>query len=140
MNAEKRYAGIDGLRAFAVLSVVLFHIHRPLLPGGFVGVDVFFVISGYVVCRSLIKDSGKRFLPFIGGFYVRRLLRIYPALIATGVSPQLAAVSNLASVMPATMLAASPSTAACAEISREFSSEGNRFIATFATAIGPGSI
>jgi peptidoglycan/LPS O-acetylase OafA/YrhL len=83
MNAgRQRLAGIDGLRAFAVVSVILFHMRPAVLPGGFVGVDIFFVISGYVVCGSLLKDSSERFGSFIAGFYVRRLVRIHPALIA----------------------------------------------------------
>ena len=77
----QRILGIDGLRALAVLSVILYHLNHAFVPGGFIGVDVFFVISGYVVCGSLLKDSATRFLPYIGAFYVRRLLRIYPALI-----------------------------------------------------------
>jgi len=78
---QRRILGIDGLRGIAVLSVILYHLDHRFLPGGFVGVDIFFVISGYVVCGSLLKDSANRFLPFMSAFYVRRLLRIYPALI-----------------------------------------------------------
>lgn len=77
----KRIAGIDGLRAVAVLAVIAYHLNYAFFRGGFVGVDIFFVISGYVVCSSLLRDSSTGFLPFIGAFYVRRLLRIYPALI-----------------------------------------------------------
>lgn len=80
-SQPKRIPGIDGLRALAVLAVIAYHLNCAFLQGGFIGVDVFFVISGYVVCGSLLKDSPSRFLPFIGAFYVRRLLRIYPALI-----------------------------------------------------------
>jgi peptidoglycan/LPS O-acetylase OafA/YrhL len=74
--------GIDGLRAIAVLSVILFHMRGALLPGGYTGVDVFFVISGYVVSSSLVQHGRARFLPFILGFYARRIVRIYPALLA----------------------------------------------------------
>ena len=73
--------GIDGLRAIAVLSVILFHLNTNLLPGGFVGVDVFFVISGYVISRSLAKTQAPSFGVFVLDFYKRRFLRIYPALI-----------------------------------------------------------
>jgi peptidoglycan/LPS O-acetylase OafA/YrhL len=70
---------IDGLRALAVLSVVLFHAGFTWLPGGFVGVDVFFVISGYLITRILIDEVGtSRFS--IAHFYVRRARRILPAL------------------------------------------------------------
>jgi peptidoglycan/LPS O-acetylase OafA/YrhL len=77
----KYRADIDGLRAVAVLSVVAFHIGWSRFGGGFVGVDVFFVISGYLISSIIfaeIKDS--RFT--IGGFYERRIRRIFPALIA----------------------------------------------------------
>jgi len=74
------YPHIDGLRALAVLAVVLFHAFPDALPGGFVGVDIFFVISGYLITgilwRSLEEGSFS-----IGGFYARRVRRIFPALL-----------------------------------------------------------
>ncbi|WP_462381139.1 acyltransferase family protein [Pseudomonas sp. Marseille-QA0892] len=75
------YPYIDGLRAFAVLSVLIYHLHGPWLPGGFAGVDVFFVISGFIVSASLASYQGKSFVQFIGAFYARRIRRIFPALI-----------------------------------------------------------
>ena len=75
-------ADIDGLRAVAVLAVVLFHAGIAPFSGGFVGVDVFFVISGYLITGLIMKDAaGGRFS--IGGFYERRIRRIFPALFAT---------------------------------------------------------
>src|SRR3954454_9345586 len=73
---------IAGLRATAVAGVVLFHLKVIGFQGGFVGVDVFFVISGYLITRNILRDleSGRFSL---GQFYVRRSRRIYPALIAT---------------------------------------------------------
>ncbi|MDB5581791.1 MAG: acyltransferase [Bradyrhizobium sp.] len=65
---------IDGLRAFAVCAVVLFHAGIPALSGGFVGVDVFFVISGYLITQILLRDDS------IVRFYQRRARRILPAL------------------------------------------------------------
>lgn len=72
---------IDGLRAFAVLAVLFFHLNASFLPGGFTGVDVFFVISGYVVTRSLSSRTNESFAQLIAGFYSRRIRRIIPALI-----------------------------------------------------------
>ena len=71
---------IDGLRAIAVMLVLNYHAFPHALPGGFVGVDVFFVISGFLITDIIARELGeKRFsLP---GFYARRIRRIFPALI-----------------------------------------------------------
>ncbi len=71
---------IDGLRAIAVLAVVAFHYFPGRLPGGFVGVDVFFVISGYLITRILVGSLQKGTFSF-AGFYSRRIRRIFPALL-----------------------------------------------------------
>ena len=73
--------GIDGLRAIAVLSVIVFHLNANWLPGGFSGVDIFFVISGYVVTLSLLNKPKTSLSDFLWEFYKRRFVRIYPALI-----------------------------------------------------------
>ena len=71
---------IDGLRALAVISVLLFHANAPFLPGGYIGVDVFFVISGYLITSLICQEYGAgRFT--LTGFYVRRIRRIFPALV-----------------------------------------------------------
>ncbi len=75
------YPYIDGLRAIAVISVVLFHLKDRYLPGGFSGVDVFFVISGFVVSISMANFQGRNFFSFITAFYSRRMKRILPALL-----------------------------------------------------------
>jgi len=74
---------IDGLRALAVVSVVAYHVNPAWLPGGFVGVDIFFVISGYVVTSSLSgrEKDGLSWDIFIS-FYGRRLKRLLPASLA----------------------------------------------------------
>lgn len=72
---------IDGLRAIAVVSVVLFHLEPTWLPGGFTGVDVFFVISGFVISGSLDNRDLRGFGQFVSYFYSRRLKRILPALL-----------------------------------------------------------
>ncbi|MDC1035661.1 acyltransferase family protein [Alphaproteobacteria bacterium] len=71
---------IDGLRGIAVLSVIFYHMGFSLFEGGFVGVDVFFVISGYLITRSVVSDV-KRNQFSILGFYNRRIRRILPSLL-----------------------------------------------------------
>jgi peptidoglycan/LPS O-acetylase OafA/YrhL len=70
---------INGLRALAVFSVVAFHIDRHLLAGGFVGVDIFFVISGYLISRIILTEMRADAFS-IAGFYAKRVKRIFPAL------------------------------------------------------------
>jgi peptidoglycan/LPS O-acetylase OafA/YrhL len=72
---------IDGLRAVAVLMVMAYHLDRHLLPGGFVGVDIFFVISGFVVMLSIYQHRFNSIFELVSYFYARRLTRIAPALI-----------------------------------------------------------
>lgn len=72
---------IDGLRALAVGSVLLFHLDERLLRGGFVGVDVFFVISGYLITSILVADFDRGRFQF-ARFYQRRIARIFPAFLA----------------------------------------------------------
>ncbi len=70
---------IEGLRALAVISVFLFHLNPKLLPGGFVGVDIFFVISGYLITKIILREIELDQFSFLG-FYIRRIRRIFPAL------------------------------------------------------------
>ena len=70
---------IDGLRAFAVLSVVLYHAFPKVLRGGYVGVDIFFVISGFLISSILFKEITENRFSIIA-FYGRRIRRIFPAL------------------------------------------------------------
>ncbi|WP_292097216.1 acyltransferase family protein [Brevundimonas sp.] len=72
---------IDGLRAIAVLGVVLYHAFPTLLPGGFVGVDVFFVISGFLITGILVGETDTGWRSSLVHFYDRRVRRILPALI-----------------------------------------------------------
>jgi peptidoglycan/LPS O-acetylase OafA/YrhL len=74
-------AEIDGLRCIGVLSVILFHLGTPFVSGGFIGVDIFFVISGYLITQRLAKDIDQGCFSLIG-FYERRIRRIIPALFA----------------------------------------------------------
>lgn len=70
---------INGLRALAILSVVIFHLKENILPAGFVGVDIFFVISGFLITKIIIKDFRTDSFTFVH-FYLRRIRRILPAL------------------------------------------------------------
>lgn len=82
MNTELRHrADIDGLRAIAILPILLFHAGVSALAGGFVGVDIFFVISGFLI-TSIIVRSLERGSFTLAGFYRRRVVRIFPALFA----------------------------------------------------------
>lgn len=72
---------IDGLRAFSVLAVLINHLNPAWLPGGFLGVDIFFVISGYVVTSSLLVRQDASRWSFLAQFYSRRFRRLLPALI-----------------------------------------------------------
>ena len=82
MPSESSYRyDIDGLRAIAVLAVITNHINKGILPSGYLGVDIFFVISGFVITASLSKRDNRKFLKFISDFYSRRIRRLLPALI-----------------------------------------------------------
>src|SRR5829696_6720813 len=70
---------IQGLRAVAVLAVLIYHIWPNIVPGGYVGVDVFFVISGYLITGSLLKEFDATGSVSISGFYARRIRRLLPA-------------------------------------------------------------
>ena len=77
---SRHVLGIDSLRALAVLAVIFYHLEESFLPGGFVGVDIFFAISGFVITKSLVERRPKSVLSFFTGFYRRRFVRIAPAL------------------------------------------------------------
>ncbi len=80
---------IDGLRAIAILSVVGFHAFPQWIKGGFVGVDIFFVISGYLISSIIFGNLERKSFSYIE-FYSRRILRIFPALIIVLVSTYVA--------------------------------------------------
>ena len=80
-SIQSRYRPeIDGLRAFAVVAVIINHFNKEILPNGYLGVDIFFVISGFVITSSLYQRPSKDFKDFIIGFYERRIKRLVPAL------------------------------------------------------------
>lgn len=81
IQKSKYRADIDGLRAIAVIAVIINHFDKNLLPSGYLGVDIFFVISGFVITSSLADRKSKNFSDFISGFFERRVKRLIPALI-----------------------------------------------------------
>ncbi|MDA8372401.1 MAG: acyltransferase family protein [Nocardiopsaceae bacterium] len=70
---------VQGLRALAVGLVLVYHVDHELVPGGYVGVDVFFVISGFLITTLLLREAREHGRVSLGGFYVRRIRRILPA-------------------------------------------------------------
>jgi peptidoglycan/LPS O-acetylase OafA/YrhL len=77
-----RVAHIDGLRAIAVVAVVAFHANVPFVTGGFIGVDVFFVISGYLIVNHIVQELAAGKFSF-AQFYARRAIRLFPPLFVT---------------------------------------------------------
>lgn len=79
MNKVRR-AEIDSLRAISIISVIVFHLNKDFFPYGYLGVDLFFVISGYLITRSIINDYKNNNFSFYN-FYLRRIRRIFPVLL-----------------------------------------------------------
>ena len=77
----RHISSIDGLRAIAVTAVVLYHLGISWIPGGFLGVDLFFVISGYVITRLILDSINQSSALDLRAFYAARLRRIYPGFI-----------------------------------------------------------
>ena len=77
-----RRQDIQALRAFAVMAVVLYHLDVYALAGGFLGVDIFFVISGYLITRNILADVEAGTFSLLG-FYARRFRRLFPASLVT---------------------------------------------------------
>ena len=81
-NNDRHYrSDIDGLRAIAILGVVAYHVGIPGITGGFAGVDVFFVISGYLITQLLARELAASGSVSLANFYARRMRRILPALV-----------------------------------------------------------
>ena len=89
-----RRKDIEGLRAIAVLSVLLYHYHIGAFTGGYIGVDIFFVISGYVIAGSILNDIEENRFSIVN-FYFKRIRRIFPALAATLAVVSIAAATIL---------------------------------------------
>ena len=89
---------LEGLRAVAILLVLLYHAHVPGFGGGFVGVDVFFVISGFLITGILVRDLDATGTISLGAFYARRARRLLPAAAVALVVTLLASAVLLAPV------------------------------------------
>lgn len=83
MNKDKYIPGVDGLRAIAVLLVLIFHAGFSSISGGYVGVDVFFVISGFLITRLIVDEYQATGKFDFGRFYYRRARRLFPAMFTT---------------------------------------------------------
>lgn len=99
---------IDGLRTFAVLSVMAFHFGVPMY-GGFIGVDAFFVLSGFLITSLLLKDLSNHGRIFLGTFWVRRIRRLIPVMVVMVITVVIFA--TLRSLLPEKISLASDVTA-----------------------------
>lgn len=92
-RSSSRIAGLDGVRAFAVIAVIAAHAHVPLTHGGGVGVDIFFGLSGFLITYLLLQEHAQFDRIDVKKFWLRRILRLFPALIL-----MVAAIDVLATV------------------------------------------
>lgn len=76
-----RIEGLDGLRALAIIGVLVYHLNASWLPGGFLGVDVFFVVSGFLITTLLLREQQRTGRIALSQFWVRRARRLLPALV-----------------------------------------------------------
>ena len=117
---------IDGLRAVAVLAVFLFHLNRRWLPGGFVGVDIFFVVSGYLITSIILRDCERSRFSF-GRFYQRRIARLLATFFTVAVATLVGALF-IYSEQDLASTGATLSAAAASVANLKFMLQGNYFI------------
>jgi peptidoglycan/LPS O-acetylase OafA/YrhL len=116
---------IDGLRGIAVLAVFVFHLNRHWLPGGFFGVDIFFVISGYLITSIILRDCEAGRFRF-GRFYQRRIARLLPAFAVVAVAT-VAGAALIYSPQDLASTGATLSAAAASVANLKFLLQGNYF-------------
>lgn len=80
-DRPKIIPGLDGLRALAIISVLIYHLRPQTLTGGFIGVDIFFVVSGFLITTLLLREVSSRGFIDLKGFWTRRARRLIPALV-----------------------------------------------------------
>src|SRR5690349_24886162 len=81
-NASNRMPALDGIRAIAVAAVLLYHAELAAFQGGFLGVDVFFALSGFLITRLLVEEYRTSGAISLTHFYLRRARRLLPAMMA----------------------------------------------------------
>src|SRR3984893_3422043 len=116
---------IDGLRSIAILSVFVFHLERRILSGGFIGVDIFFVISGFLITSILLNDIDQKHFSIVR-FYQRRVARIAPAFFVV-LASTLAASALIQSAQDFASLGANSSAAALSAINIKLLFQGSYF-------------
>lgn len=84
INKKSYIPALDGLRAISIIFVLVFHLNEKYLPGGYIGVDVFFVISGYIITKNILSRSKSNKFNFID-FYWKRVARLLPAAAVVGI-------------------------------------------------------
>ena len=108
-SAVTRLPGLDGVRALAVIAVIAFHEQLSVLPGGFLGVDVFFVLSGYLITDLLVAQWHQHGRLRLGSFWARRARRLLPALatmlVVVTAATAIIEPSQLAALRPALLAA-----------------------------------
>ncbi|WP_147454063.1 acyltransferase family protein [Tessaracoccus antarcticus] len=82
-HGARRMAALDGIRTIAVFLVILFHVSAPRAAAGFIGVDIFFVLSGYLITAGLMRETQRKGRISLGGFWLRRFKRLMPAALLT---------------------------------------------------------
>lgn len=82
-RSGERIEGLDGIRALAIVAVLIFHLNAAWLPGGYLGVDVFFVVSGFLITTLLVREHERTGRIAFREFWVRRARRLLPALFVT---------------------------------------------------------
>jgi peptidoglycan/LPS O-acetylase OafA/YrhL len=99
-----RKPGLDGLRALAVVAVIIYHLDAAWLPGGFFGVDVFFVVSGYLITSLLMREHLRDGTIDLRRFWARRARRLLPSVVVLVAVVVLAATAFARDALPALRL------------------------------------